>query len=109
MRAIVFEAVSLRQLVFHPSAGHPLAGRGLQRSSPASLCAEPIVLNVPRTPLRRVFSVHRYRDTGPVYGPVSAQICSLRAEKQQVSAMCQPRTTEHEPSQVPHSVGVFRG
>jgi hypothetical protein len=55
MRAIVSGAVSLRQLVFHPSAGHPLAGRGLQRSSSAS----------------------------------------LYAEKQQVSAMRQSRTSEH--------------
>jgi hypothetical protein len=46
--------------------------------------------------------------------PVSAQICSLRAEKQQVSEMRQPRTPEHEPSQVGEqqsnrSAGVWAG
>jgi hypothetical protein len=54
---------------FPPVRRPPAGGCGLQRSSSASLCAEPIVLNVPRTPLRRVFSVRRYRDTRPVYGP----------------------------------------
>ena len=91
MRAIVSGAVSLRQLVFHPSAGHPLAGCGLQRSSSASLCAEPIVLNVPRTPLRRVFSVRRYRDTRPVHGPRLVRKFAHCAPRSSRSARCANR------------------
>jgi hypothetical protein len=48
MRAIVFEAVSLRQLVFHLSADHPLAGRGLQQFQLRLIISRADVLDIPR-------------------------------------------------------------
>jgi hypothetical protein len=48
MRAIVFEAVSLRQLVFHLSADHPLAGRSLQQFQLRLIISRADVLDIPR-------------------------------------------------------------
>ena len=55
MRAIMFEAVSLRQLVFHLSAGRPLAGCGPQHSSSALSCADPM-RSISRDPRRNEYT-----------------------------------------------------